>query len=747
MAKRRTRALVASRQGPPVTVTGHATPLGTARFAARHRDAHPRHFRAGARWTASSIGIGTFPGSPDSSTDERYEHALRRAVERGVNLVDTAVAYREQRSERAVGRAVAALVAEGRVQRDELVLVSKAGFLPFDADYPGSVDAYYAERFVKTGAVTPEDLVPPGHCIAPRFLVDQIDQSRGNLGCDTIDVFLLHNPDAQLRTITRTEFLRRIRDAFAALEAAVDDGKIGSYGVSSWGGFRAGPDEPTHLSLQELLSCAREVAGEGHRFAVLLTVLNVRMRDALERGAMAQAADEGVDVLVGSPLHGGRLTGGFRSRLRRALGTALAGDAVRAVQFARSAPGVTTALVGTTDPAHVDALLDLAAVAPLDAQGFEAALGALAGPVRPAGARVERPPVDGTPIASDATEQLLREGRRLARLARYEDAADHLRRAAESATRVTRRDPGDVAVRRLGAYALLSLGRLQAELSRTDDATSTFRSSLAEYRRAEAEPGRVGGADDALAAMSIARLEAGLGRPDTAEWEYRRARALAETALATTPQDPAAREILVATLASMGRLFALSGRSEDAAAAFDEAIADAAAGPVHLKTCELDDQVGAAFISRGRLEQGTGRRDLAEASYRAAATVFARSLSERGEDALVHHNIGNTHTRLAELFVEGERYVEAMASLEAAIDSFEAALDVAPRSVVALNSLGSSLMALGREYSGDRRWEDARACYQAALDAFSLSLDLAPARVEIRQLRDQLVSIMAETDG
>ena len=93
-----------------MTLDNHATPEGTAhyreRFAGR---AAAGHFRLREGLYLSSIGIGTYLGNPDEATDVRYKDAVVRAVQLGVNVIDSASNYRFQRSERSIGQALAEL--------------------------------------------------------------------------------------------------------------------------------------------------------------------------------------------------------------------------------------------------------------------------------------------------------------------------------------------------------------------------------------------------------------------------------------------------------------------------------------------------------------------------------------------------------------------------------------------------------------------------------------------------------------
>src|SRR5262245_59566328 len=110
-----------------------ATPEATRRYADRFRESFGKgHFREQQGLHMSSIGVGTYLGEADDETDANYRHAIVRAVELGANVIDTAINYRFQRSERAVGHAIHALESSGKGRRDELVIATKAGYFAFD---------------------------------------------------------------------------------------------------------------------------------------------------------------------------------------------------------------------------------------------------------------------------------------------------------------------------------------------------------------------------------------------------------------------------------------------------------------------------------------------------------------------------------------------------------------------------------------------------------------------------------------
>src|SRR6185436_3121493 len=129
-----------------------ATLEGTRRFAKRLKGKlAPEHFREAQGLLLSSIGIGTYLGEADVDTDEAYRSAVVRAVEAGVNVIDTAINYRFQRSERSVGKALRGLIASDTTRRDELVIATKAGFLTFDSDAPDDPRHYIQDTFIARG--------------------------------------------------------------------------------------------------------------------------------------------------------------------------------------------------------------------------------------------------------------------------------------------------------------------------------------------------------------------------------------------------------------------------------------------------------------------------------------------------------------------------------------------------------------------------------------------------------------------
>jgi len=282
----------------------------------------------------SSIGIGTYLGNADEATDVGYTRAIVRAVQLGVNVIDTAANYRFQRSERSVGEALKILTNEHGIAREELVICTKGGYLPFDGAPPRNVAQYVNETFVKPGIASFEDFVGGGHCMTPAYLQNQLDQSLRNMGVDYVDVYYIHNPESQLPHVSEQEFYARLKRAFERLEENRKQGKLAHYGVATWNGFRMPPNSGQYHSLSRMVELAREVAGEDHGFNFIQLPFNVRMPEATT--VIEEAQQFGVSVVTSASLLQGRI------------------PPQQAIEFVRSTPGITTALIGMSSVEHVE---------------------------------------------------------------------------------------------------------------------------------------------------------------------------------------------------------------------------------------------------------------------------------------------------------------------------------------------------------------------------------------------------------
>jgi aryl-alcohol dehydrogenase-like predicted oxidoreductase len=365
---------------------GQATAQGTARY----RDRFPAlcdaaHFRPAERvpgvdqlWL-SSIGLGTYLGEPSDPADQSYMDAIATGLRSGINVLDTAINYRHQRSERNIGAVLKRLTDSGELQRDEVLICTKAGYLCFDGNPPADPRAYFQREYVETGVLDLKELAGGMHCMSPAYLADQIERSCRNMDLETIDVFYLHNPESQLGEVSRELFRQRLKAAFAALEGQVKAGRIAHYGVATWGAFRVPEGSRDYMDLFELSTLAEEVAGAGHHFRFIQLPFNLAMPEAyglanqrVERGKMpilATAARLGIAVMGSATLYQARLTQGLPGVVGSILG--MNSDAENAIQFSRSAPGLTTSLIGMGHWEHVAANLRPALTRPTPPQEWK----------------------------------------------------------------------------------------------------------------------------------------------------------------------------------------------------------------------------------------------------------------------------------------------------------------------------------------------------------------------------------------
>ncbi|MCI4331811.1 MAG: aldo/keto reductase [Thermoplasmata archaeon] len=358
---------------------GYATPEGTGRFRHRATTKHrlpDGHFRVTAGGLSlSTIGLGTYIGAPDGPTDQSVEQAVTLCLHSGrINLIDTAINYRYQRAERSIGRGVARSVSTGTVQRDELFLATKNGYLAPDSQAKVPVDRWIEEELVKPGILRPADIVDGSHSMGRDFLVDQLERSRQNLGVSTIDLLYLHNAaDAQLPLVGAEEFGRRLAEAFRVYEEARAAGKIVAYGLATWDCLRSRRGSPGHLSLEETLAVAREVGGPDHGFRFVQFPFNLVMPEAAEvknqqvgkeKMTLFEAARRlGVGCFTSVPLFQGQLA-------REGPSLDELSAAQTAIQFARSAPGALSTLIGQKRPEHLAENLRVADHAPWDLETF-----------------------------------------------------------------------------------------------------------------------------------------------------------------------------------------------------------------------------------------------------------------------------------------------------------------------------------------------------------------------------------------
>jgi len=360
-------------------IDGSATPEGTARFRDRavgDRHLPPEHFRtAPGDLTLSSIGLGTYIGPPDASTDLAVEQAVAICLtSRRVNVIDTAINYRYQRAERSIGRALAHLIEAGEVDRSEIFVATKSGYFAPDGESRIGPDEWVRKELLDRRVVRPAEIVDDCHAMGARFLADQLERSRRNLGLSTVDLLYLHNgPDAQIPVVGREEFERRLEGAFGFYEEQRAKGRLGAYGLATWDCLRAARTDPRYFSLARAVAIAEKMGGKGHGFRFVQFPFNLAMPEAAalrnqpvgsERLSLFAAARRlGLACFTSVPLFQGQLARAGPKRQGLS-------SAQTALQFARSVPGTLAPLVGQKTTEHLSENLEVASLAPWDVGAF-----------------------------------------------------------------------------------------------------------------------------------------------------------------------------------------------------------------------------------------------------------------------------------------------------------------------------------------------------------------------------------------
>ncbi|WP_373532576.1 aldo/keto reductase [Vampirovibrio sp.] len=376
-----------------MSISGFATPEGTQRYQQRFEGKNiaglpvaDGHFRTTAdHLRLTSLGMGTYLGAVDEEASQMMRDAAVRSVASGaINVLDAAINYRYQLSERAIGAALKQLQQQG-IQRDEIFISSKNGFIAPDAAMQAQgqdFKTWFQQRYMASGVVQPQDIAGGMHCMAPGYLNDQLNLSLANLGIQTLDLMYLHNAaESQLPEVGRVEFMRRLKLAFEFYESARADGRIRYYGLATWNCFRVNAEESDeYLSLEAVVHLAEAVGGPDHGFRFIQLPFNLAFTEALTLPSQP-VADEffslleaamalEIGVFTSVPLLQGQLL--KESRLPQFEG--LDAPSQQCLQFVRSNPGVLAPLVGHKQPLHVEQNLKVVSIPPLALADFETTL-------------------------------------------------------------------------------------------------------------------------------------------------------------------------------------------------------------------------------------------------------------------------------------------------------------------------------------------------------------------------------------
>jgi aryl-alcohol dehydrogenase-like predicted oxidoreductase len=281
--------------------------------------------RTGIKVSPYALGAMMFGaiGNPDHDDSIRIIH---KALDAGINFVDTADAYARGESEEIVGKAL-----KGR--RDNVVLATKL-HLPMGDD-------------------------PNQQGNSRRWIMTAVEDSLRRLQTDHIDLYQIHRPDPETD----------IEETLSALSDLIHSGKVRAIGSST-------------MPASDIVEAQWVAERRGlERFRTEQPTYSILNR-GIETEVLPVAQRYGMGTLVWSPLAQGMLTGrvrkGQQTDLRRAahfrhLSDERRLDAVEqlipiaekaglplthlAMAFAIAHPGVTSAIIGPRTMAHLDDLL------------------------------------------------------------------------------------------------------------------------------------------------------------------------------------------------------------------------------------------------------------------------------------------------------------------------------------------------------------------------------------------------------
>lgn len=217
--------------------------------------------RSGLKVSALTLGTMAFGGKGKFSYVGNIDAAgaarmVDIAIDAGVNLLDTSDIYSAGASEELLGQAI-------RGKRDGVLLATKARFPMGSGPNDAGLSRYH--------------------------LIRACEASLKRLGVDHIDLYQVHEWDG----------LTPVEETMAALESLVSSGKVRYIGASNFAGWQ----------LSKSLAAADRAGGA--RFISQQIHYTLEAREA-EYELIPLSLDQGLGVLVWSPLAGGLLSGKYR---------------------------------------------------------------------------------------------------------------------------------------------------------------------------------------------------------------------------------------------------------------------------------------------------------------------------------------------------------------------------------------------------------------------------------------------------
>ncbi|KAI8814580.1 NADP-dependent oxidoreductase domain-containing protein [Cladochytrium replicatum] len=214
-------------------------------------------------WRVSAVGFGCYRVR---SQPTLHREALLKAFRSGINVVDLSGHFGNGDAEEAVGQTLAKAIDSRVVTRDEVVLITKAGF------------------------INPSDpRKPPLYSLDPTSIESSLSNSLSRLRTSSVDIFMLNSPERLMQNTNKSsqsQVFEALSLAIEHLETEVSRGRIGSYGIAS--NTLHLPSSPDFLDLQKYIQ--ERAAVDRQNWVSLEYPFNLFEREAYETRP-SQSAD------------------------------------------------------------------------------------------------------------------------------------------------------------------------------------------------------------------------------------------------------------------------------------------------------------------------------------------------------------------------------------------------------------------------------------------------------------------------
>lgn len=241
--------------------SSYASPGGTETLSRRYSTLK---FNRHRDLRLSPVGFGAFRLNASKSK------VLDYALSKGVNLIDTGSHFERGNSERVIGQVLRERFKTSDLQRDQVVIVSKSGYM--DAE---SISSLQNVRKAELG----NGLC---HSLDPEYLAADLTRSLDRLGLDSLDVYMLNNPERMLaaknRSFRSEDVLDMVYTAMAHIGKEIKKGRVQSFGICS--NSMADPSAKDYIPIDSIIKEAKR-QGLNKHFSMIEFPLNIFERDAV----------------------------------------------------------------------------------------------------------------------------------------------------------------------------------------------------------------------------------------------------------------------------------------------------------------------------------------------------------------------------------------------------------------------------------------------------------------------------------